>query len=137
MKTLKQTKVEIEDYEITLSKLVTIEIELNQIKNDATLKNFVFDLDKKFTESTKSQGGINERFSKDFKSINEFQKIFENKLNNMDKSNTEIKDKIEKFNVNLRYISDNKLDKFDFEKIEEKVFKMEGEMHKVSSDLKK
>jgi len=137
VKILKKTKVETEDYETTLSKLTTLEVELNKLKNDVTLKNFVNDLDKKLSSNIKTQNEVNEKFKKDFKSINEFKVDFENKFKLIDKSNTELKDKVEKFNLNLRYLSDNKLDKFDFEKIEEKMFKVEGEMHKVASDLKK
>jgi len=102
VKILKQTKVEIEDYETTLSKIVTLEMELNQLKNDLTLKNKVNELDLRLTEINKSQNEINNKFIKDFQNIEEFNKNLENKLIKIEKTNSETKDKVEKFNTNLR-----------------------------------
>eukprot|EP00801_Mesodinium_rubrum_P001818 Mrub_01818.p1 GENE.Mrub_01818~~Mrub_01818.p1 ORF type:complete len:619 (+),score=148.87 Mrub_01818:149-1858(+) len=137
IKQLKDSKVDLEEYETTVSRIVNIEKDLNQIKQDDSIKNMINDLSKKFADQSKSQSNINERFSKDFQNSHEWQRKTDLSLTSLNKSNQEFKDKFDKLNLNIRYISDNKLDKFDFEKIEEKVFKMEGEMHKVSNDLKK
>lgn len=137
IKQLKESKVEIEEYDTTVGRVVTIERELNTIKQDDSIKNIINDLTKKLNDQTKTQNNINERFSKDFQASSEWQRKADISMNSLNKLNQEIRDKFDKLNMKISYISDNKLDKFDFEQIEEKVFKMEGEMHKVSNDLKK
>merc|ERR1712110_313049 len=94
VKILKQTKVEVEDYETTLSKIVTLEIELNQLKNDLTLKNKVNELDLRLAETIKSQNVINDKFINDFQNIKEFEQNLDNKLIKIEKTNSETKDKV-------------------------------------------
>jgi len=47
IKQLKESKVEIEEYDTTVGRVVTLERELNTIKQDDSIKNILNDLTKK------------------------------------------------------------------------------------------
>lgn len=102
IKQLKDSKVDLEEYETTVARIVNIEKDLNQIKQDDSIKNMINDLSKKFADQSKSQSNINERFSKDFQNSHEWQRKTDLSLTSLNKSNQEFKDKFDKLNLNIR-----------------------------------